>query len=67
MGRIAMHKGIGGKARRKEPLGRPRRRWVENIKIYLKRDGMGLSKNIKIRIYKTVTGLCFCVGVKRGP
>jgi hypothetical protein len=23
---------IGGKARRKEPLGRPRRRWVENIK-----------------------------------
>jgi hypothetical protein len=24
---------IGGKARRKEPLGRPRRRWVDNIKM----------------------------------
>jgi hypothetical protein len=26
---------IGGKARRKEPLGRPRRRWVDNIKTDL--------------------------------
>jgi hypothetical protein len=24
---------IGGKARRKEPLGRPRRSWVDNIKM----------------------------------
>jgi hypothetical protein len=24
---------IGGKARRKRPLGRPRRRWVYNIKM----------------------------------
>jgi hypothetical protein len=31
---------IGGKARRKEPLGRPRRRWVDNIKMDLKRDRM---------------------------
>jgi hypothetical protein len=30
---------IGGKARRKEPLGRPRRRWVDNIKMSL-RDRM---------------------------
>jgi hypothetical protein len=31
------------KARRKEPLVRPRRRWVDNIKIYLREiewDGM---------------------------
>jgi hypothetical protein len=26
---------IGGKARGKEPLGRPRRRWVDNIKMDL--------------------------------
>jgi hypothetical protein len=24
---------IGGKVRRKEPLGRPRHRWVDNIKM----------------------------------
>jgi hypothetical protein len=32
---------IGGKARRKELLGRPRRRWVDNIKMDLKRDRIG--------------------------
>jgi hypothetical protein len=34
---------IGGNARRKEPLGRPRRRWVDNIKMDLREiewDGM---------------------------
>jgi hypothetical protein len=29
------------KIRRKETLGRPRSRWVDNIKIDLKRDMMG--------------------------
>jgi hypothetical protein len=37
-----MHIGYCGKARKKETLGRPRRRLVENIKIDLtKRDRMG--------------------------
>jgi hypothetical protein len=27
---------IGGKFRRKRPLGRPRRRWVKNIKMDLR-------------------------------
>jgi hypothetical protein len=44
MGRACSTKGggekciydIGGKARRTEPLGRPRRRWVDNIKIDLR-------------------------------
>jgi hypothetical protein len=27
---------IGGKAKRKEPLGRPRRKWVNNIEMYLR-------------------------------
>jgi hypothetical protein len=31
---------FGRKARRKEPLGRPRRRWEDNIKMDL-RDRMG--------------------------
>jgi hypothetical protein len=31
-----------GKAEGKRPLGRPRRRWVDNIKMNLKRDRMGL-------------------------
>jgi hypothetical protein len=30
---------IVGKARRKGPLGRPRRRWVNNVKIYLRDIG----------------------------
>jgi hypothetical protein len=29
-------KDVGGKARRKEPLGRPKRRWVDNIKMDLR-------------------------------
>jgi hypothetical protein len=28
-----------GKPERKRPLGRPRRRWVDNIKIYLRETG----------------------------
>jgi hypothetical protein len=32
---------IGGKARGKEPLGRPRRRWVDNIRMYLGEVGWG--------------------------
>jgi hypothetical protein len=31
-----------GKPEEKRPLGRPRRRWVDNIKMDLKRDEMGL-------------------------
>jgi hypothetical protein len=30
-----------GKARRKETIRRPRCRWVNNMKMYLKRDRMG--------------------------
>jgi hypothetical protein len=30
-----------GKAEGKRPLGRPRRRWVDNIRMDLKRDRMG--------------------------
>jgi hypothetical protein len=33
--------GFGGKARRKIPLGRARRRWENNIKIDLREIGWG--------------------------
>jgi hypothetical protein len=32
---------IGGKARGKEPLGKPRRRWVDNIRMDLGEVGWG--------------------------
>jgi hypothetical protein len=32
---------IGGKPEGKRPLGRPRRRWVDNIKMNLRRIGWG--------------------------
>jgi hypothetical protein len=28
-----------GKTERKRPLGRPRRRWVDNVKMYLRETG----------------------------
>jgi hypothetical protein len=34
-----MHIGYCGKARSKEPLGRPRSRWVDNIKMDLREIG----------------------------
>jgi hypothetical protein len=33
--------GIGGKARRKEPLRRPRRRWADKIELDLREIGWG--------------------------
>jgi hypothetical protein len=35
-----MHVGYWWKARRKEPLGRLRRRWVDNIKMDLREAGL---------------------------
>jgi hypothetical protein len=32
---------FNGKVRRKEPLGRPRHRWVDNIKMHLREIGWG--------------------------
>jgi hypothetical protein len=36
-----LHKVIGRKAREKEPLGRPRYRWVDKIKMDLVERGLG--------------------------
>jgi hypothetical protein len=51
MGRRGKRYAIGGKGRRKEPLGRPRRRSADNIKIdlggteYSVVDCIGLAQN----------------------
>jgi hypothetical protein len=39
-----------GKPEEKRPLGRPRRRWVENINIDLRQDGMVCTGLIWLRI-----------------
>jgi hypothetical protein len=38
-GRRGMHIGYWWESQCKNPLGRPRRRWVANIKMYLKEKG----------------------------
>jgi hypothetical protein len=39
-----------GKPEGKRPLGRPRRRWVDNIKINLRQDGMVWTGSIWLKI-----------------
>jgi hypothetical protein len=39
MGRRGMHIGMGKPAEGRRPLGRPRRRWVDNIKMDLREMG----------------------------
>jgi hypothetical protein len=36
-----MHIGMVGKAEEKRPLGSPKRRWVDKIKMYLRDIGCG--------------------------
>jgi hypothetical protein len=40
--------GFGWEARRKEPLGRPRRRWEENIKMDLRDIGIDGANWIRL-------------------
>jgi hypothetical protein len=35
-----------GKQEEKRPLGRPKRKWVDNIKMDLKRDRIDLAKDV---------------------
>jgi len=39
---------LAGKPERKRPLGRPRRRWEDNIKIDLKEEGCGCMDWIEL-------------------
>jgi hypothetical protein len=49
---------LAGKPERKRPLGRQRRRWVDNIKMDLRYDGMVSTGSIWLRI-GTIGGLFF--------
>jgi hypothetical protein len=40
--RRGVYKVLVGKPERKRPLGRPRRRWEDNIKTYLQEVGCGV-------------------------
>ena len=44
--------GFGGETRRKEPLGRPRRRWEDNIKMDLQEVGRGGTDWIVLAQYR---------------
>jgi hypothetical protein len=41
MGKMSVYKLFIGKSKGKRPLGRPRRRWIDNFKIYLLEIGLG--------------------------
>jgi hypothetical protein len=41
MGRIGAYRGLVGKPEGSRPLGRPRRRWVDNIRMDLQEVGCG--------------------------
>ena len=40
---IGVHRVLAGKSEGKIPLGRPRRRWEDNIKMDLQEVGLGLG------------------------
>ena len=43
-----VHRDLVGKPEGKRPLGRPRRRWEGNIKIYLQEVGVGCGDWMKL-------------------
>jgi hypothetical protein len=52
-----LHKVFGGKARRKEPLGRPRYRWEDVIKMDLRESGWRVWSGFTWLRIGTVGGL----------
>jgi hypothetical protein len=49
--------GFGGKARRKRPLERPRRRWDDGMKMDLREIGLGVWSGLSWLRIGTVGGL----------
>jgi hypothetical protein len=43
-----LHRVLVGKSEGKRPLGRPRRRWEDNIKMYLQEVGVGCGEWIEL-------------------
>ena len=52
-GRV-VHKVLGGKPEGKRPLGRPRRRWEDNIKMDLNEVGRGCGDWMGLAQYRDV-------------
>ena len=52
-----MYRVLVGKPERKRPLGRPRRRWVDNIKRDLQEVGRGGVKWIELAQERTSLGI----------
>jgi hypothetical protein len=46
-----------GKPEGKRPLGRPRRRWVDNIKMYLREAGWNSVDLVDVALVNTVMNL----------
>ena len=46
--RRGVHKVLAGKPERKRPLGRPRRRWEDNIKMDLQQMGRGCGDRMEL-------------------
>ena len=47
-----MHRGLVGKPEGKRPLGRPRRRWEDNIKMDLQEVGKGCGDWMELALYR---------------
>jgi hypothetical protein len=53
--------GFGGKARRKRPLGKPRRRWEDGIRMDLREIGFGgCGLDSTVSGHGPVAGCCDC-------
>jgi hypothetical protein len=46
--RRGVYRVLVGKPEGKSPLGRPRRRWEDNIKIYLQEGGCGVTDWVEL-------------------
>ena len=56
-----MYRVLVGKSERNRPLGRPRRRWEDNIKMDLQELGCGGMKRIEVaQDIGQVAGTCEC-------
>ena len=55
-----------GKAEGKRPLGRPKRRWEDNIKMHLQRWEVGNGLNESGLGYGQVAGTCECFNEPSG-
>ena len=58
--RRGVYRVLVGKAEGKRPLGRPRRRWEDNIKMNLQEVGCGSMDWMELAQDRDRTGICEC-------